>query len=275
VTGSPSSPSSSASPPPSDATGSATPALAVEEVVKRFGGVTAVDGASLSVPEGSITGLIGPNGAGKSTLFDLVTGVLRPDSGAIRLRGESVVGRRPHEIAAAGVGRTFQTPEVFAGMSVADNLAFAATGQTGESALNALLRPGTVAHEESRVRERVAETLDFLGLSALADEYARGLSGGQRKLLELGRVLLLDPSLLLLDEPTAGVNPVLTDRLLARIRALNDEGRTVLLVEHDIDLVMDECDHVVVMHNGATLAAGPPAEIQADERVVDAYLGEI
>ena len=277
MTGSPSSSSSapSSSPPTSNATDSATPALAVERLVKTFGGITAVDGASFSVPEGSITGLIGPNGAGKSTLFDLVTGVLRPDSGAIRLRGEDVVGRHPHEVAAAGVGRTFQTPEIFAGMSVADNLAFAATGQTGESALGALLRPATVAREESQVRERVAETLEFLDLEDVADEYARGLSGGQRKLLELGRVLMLDPSLLLLDEPAAGVNPVLTERLLERVRALNDDGRTVLLIEHDIDLVMSECDHVVVMHNGATLATGPPAEIQADERVVDAYLGEI
>ncbi|AUV83544.1 ABC transporter ATP-binding protein [Salinigranum rubrum] len=250
-----------------------TPALAVADLVKTFGGIRAVDGTTFSVPAGSITGLIGPNGAGKSTLFDLVTGVLTPDSGEIRLRGEDVVGRAPHEVAAAGVGRTFQTPKTFAGMSVADNLAFAATNQTGESALNALFRGKTVADEERAVAERVAETLDFLDLSHLADEYARGLSGGQRKLLELGRVLMLDPSLLMLDEPAAGVNPALTEKLLERVRALNDEGRTVLFVEHDIDLVMRECDHVVVMHNGATLATGTPEEIRANDRVVDAYLG--
>jgi branched-chain amino acid transport system ATP-binding protein len=251
------------------------PALAVDDLVKTFGGITAVDGASFTVPEGSVTGLIGPNGAGKSTLFDLVTGVSTPDSGTIRLQGEPVVGRAPHEVAAAGVGRTFQTPKIFAGMSVADNLAFAATGQTGESALNALFRAGTVADEEHALDERVAETLDFLDLTPLADEYARGLSGGQRKLLELGRVLMLDPSLLMLDEPAAGVNPALTDRLLERVRALNDEGRTVVLIEHDVDLVMRECDHVVVMHNGSTLATGPPEEIQANDRVIDAYLGGV
>jgi branched-chain amino acid transport system ATP-binding protein len=251
------------------------PALVAEDLVKTFGGVRAVDGASFSVPEGSITGLIGPNGAGKSTLFDLVTGVLTPDSGDIRLRGERTVGRAPHEVAAAGVGRTFQTPKTFAGMSVADNLAFAAPGQTGESALDALLRPATVASEERALDERVRETLDFLDLAPLVDDYARGLSGGQRKLLELGRVLMLDPALLMLDEPTAGVNPALTDRLLDRIRALNDEGRTVFLIEHDIDLVMRECDHVVVMHNGSTLATGTPEEVRANDRVIDAYLGGV
>jgi branched-chain amino acid transport system ATP-binding protein len=249
------------------------PALSVDGLVKRFGGLTAVDGASFDVPEGSITGLIGPNGAGKSTLFDLVTGVLAPDAGAIRLRGEDVVGTPSHAIARAGIGRTFQTPKIFAGMSVADNLAFAAPDQTGESALRALTRASAVAREEAALDEQVADTLAFLDLAHLADDYARSLSGGQRKLLELGRVLMLDPSLLLLDEPTAGVNPALTDRLLDRIRALNDEGRTVLLIEHDIELVMRECDHVVVMHNGSTLATGTPAEVQDDDRVVDAYLG--
>jgi branched-chain amino acid transport system ATP-binding protein len=258
-----------------DADADTTPALSVDSLVKTFGGLTAVDGASFSVPEGSITGLIGPNGAGKSTLFDLVTGVLTPDSGAIRLRDEDIVGRRPHAVAAAGVGRTFQTPDIFAGMSVADNLAFAAPDQTGESALRALVRPDVVAREEATVADRVADTLAFLDLAHLADDYARGLSGGQRKLLELGRVLMLDPSVLLLDEPAAGVNPALTDRLLDRLRALNDEGRTVLLIEHDIDLVMRECDHVVVMHNGATLATGTPSEIQANDRVADAYLGGV
>jgi branched-chain amino acid transport system ATP-binding protein len=257
-----------------DTPASDVPALAVEDVVRTFGGVTAVDGASFSVPDGSITGLIGPNGAGKSTLFDLVTGMLRPDAGSIRLRGREIVGRAPHEVAAAGVGRTFQTPKTFAGMSVADNLAFAATGQPGESALRALFQPGVVAREETRVQERVDEALSFLDLAHLADDYARGLSGGQRKLLELGRVLMLDPRLLMLDEPAAGVNPALTDRLLDRIRALNDEGRTVLLIEHDIDLVLRECDHVVVMHNGSTLATGPPAAIRTNDRVVEAYLGE-
>jgi branched-chain amino acid transport system ATP-binding protein len=251
------------------------PALAVQNLRKTFGGIVAVDGVSFDVPDGTVTGLIGPNGAGKSTVFNLVTGVLRPDAGTVTLRGESIGGREPHEIADAGVGRTFQTPRVFGGMSVAENLAFAAKGQTGERALGALLRSGTVADEEAAIRERVAETLDFLDLDHLADEYARGLSGGQRKLLELGRVLMLDPEVILLDEPAAGVNPALTDRLLERLRALNDEGRTLLVIEHDIDLIMNNCDHVVVMHNGDRLASGPPAAIQGDERVIEAYLGGV
>ncbi|MFB6122859.1 MAG: ABC transporter ATP-binding protein [Haloferacaceae archaeon] len=247
--------------------------LDVEDVVKTFGGIVAVDDATFEVPDGSITGLIGPNGAGKSTMFDLITGVLTPDSGRIRLRGEDVVGEPPHRVAEAGVGRTFQTPKVFAGMSVRENLAFAATDQTGESALGSLFRPGTVAAEEAEIGDRVQETLEFLDLDHVADDYARGLSGGQRKLLELGRVLMLDPELVMLDEPAAGVNPALTDRLLERLHELNDEGRTLLLIEHDIDLIMNNCDHVVVMHNGSKLASGPPSLIQEDERVVEAYLG--
>ena len=159
-------------------------------------------------------------------------------------------------------------------MSVAENVAFAATGQTGESAVGALVRGGTVAREEADLRERVDETLEFLELDHLADEYARGLSGGQRKLLELGRVLMLDPELIMLDEPVAGVNPALTDDLLDRLHALNDEGRTLLLIEHDMDVVMTHCDHVVVMADGRKLAAGPPETVRADEQVVDAYLGD-
>ena len=250
------------------------PVLSVEDVVKTFGGLTAVDGATFEVPEGTITGLVGPNGAGKTTLFDLVTGVHEPDSGRIRQGDREIQGRSPEEIARLGVGRTFQTPRVFRGMSVAENVAFAATGQTGESAVGALFRGRTVAREEADLRERVEETLRFLELDHLADEYARGLSGGQRKLLELGRVLMLDPDVVLLDEPVAGVNPALTDDLLDRLHALNDAGRTLLLIEHDMDVVMTHCDHVVVMAEGRNLAAGPPETVRADEQVVDAYLGD-
>jgi branched-chain amino acid transport system ATP-binding protein len=258
---------------PGTAVNDADAVLSVEAVVKTFGGLTAVDGATFDVPEGSITGLIGPNGAGKTTLFDVVTGVHAPDSGCIRLGGREIQGKSPDEIARLGVGRTFQTPRVFRGMTVAENVAFAATGQTGESAVGALVRGGTVAREEVDLRERVDETLDFLELDHLADEYARGLSGGQRKLLELGRVLMLDPELIMLDEPVAGVNPALTDDLLDRLHALNDEGRTLLLIEHDMDVVMTHCDHVVVMADGRKLASGAPEAVQADEQVVEAYLG--
>ncbi|MFB6093037.1 MAG: ABC transporter ATP-binding protein [Haloquadratum sp.] len=250
-----------------------SPILEVDDVVKRFGGLTAVDHASFAVGAESITGLIGPNGAGKSTLFDCITGVLTPDAGTVRLDGEEIQGRPPNRIAQRGLGRTFQTPKIFRGMSVRENLAFAARGQTGERPLAALVRPGRVETEEAELDERVEETLSFLELDHLADEYASGLSGGQRKLLELGRVLMLDPKIILLDEPMAGVNPSLTDDLLDRLHELNDRGRTILFIEHDMDLVMNHCDRVVVLHNGETLASGPPSLVQEDERVVEAYLG--
>jgi ABC-type branched-subunit amino acid transport system ATPase component len=247
--------------------------LEVDGVVKRFGGLVAVDRASFVVEESSITGLIGPNGAGKSTLFNCITGVHPPDEGAIRLHGDPIQGLSPNEVAQRGVGRTFQTPKTFRGMSVRENLAFAARDQTGERALGALARPGTVRTEEAAIQERADETLAFLELDHLAEEYASGLSGGQRKLLELGRVLMMDPEIILLDEPVAGVNPALTDELLDRLHELNDSGRTILFIEHDMDVVMNHCEKVVVLHNGQTLAVGPPDIVQADERVVEAYLG--
>ena len=249
------------------------PLLDVDGLVKRFGGLTAVDEASFAVEGGSITGLIGPNGAGKSTLFDCITGLLQPDAGVVRFDGEEIQGHPPNRIAQRGLGRTFQTPRIFRGMRVRENLAFAARNQTGELPLSALFRAGTVRSEEADVDTRVDDLLSFLELDHLGDEYASGLSGGQRKLLELGRVLMLDPDLVLLDEPMAGVNPSLTDTLLDRLHALNDRGRTVLLIEHDMDLIMDHCDRVVVLHNGRTLASGAPSIVQADERVVEAYLG--
>ncbi|WP_336036055.1 ABC transporter ATP-binding protein [Halobacterium yunchengense] len=247
--------------------------LEVDDVVKTFGGLVAVDGATFDVERASITGLIGPNGAGKSTLFNCITGVHRPDSGAVRLNGDEIQGLSPTAVARRGVGRTFQTPKTFRGMTVRENLAFAAKGQTGERALAPLLRAGTVRSEERDLQERVDETLAFLELDHLADEYGSALSGGQRKLLELGRVLMMDPEIIMLDEPVAGVNPSLTDDLLDRLEELNDRGRTILFIEHDMDVVMGHCDRVVVMHNGKTLASGPPEIVQEDERVVEAYLG--
>jgi branched-chain amino acid transport system ATP-binding protein len=253
--------------------GDPTGLLEVDGVVKRFGGLTAVDGATFGVEEGSITGLIGPNGAGKSTLFDCITGVHSVDEGTVRLGDEEIQGLPPNDVAQRGVGRTFQTPKTFRGMTVRENLAFAAPSQSGENALDALARPGTVSDEEAAIQRRVDDRLSFLELDHLAEEYASGLSGGQRKLLELGRVLMMDPEIVLLDEPMAGVNPALTDELLDRLHELNDRGRTILLIEHDMDLVMSHCDSVVVLHNGETLATGPPDLVQEDDRVVEAYLG--
>lgn len=255
--------------------GDSRPLLDVEEVVKTFGGLVAVDRATFEVPAGSITGLIGPNGAGKTTLFNVMTGFYTPDSGRVLFRGEEIQDRSPNRIARLGIGRTFQTPRIFEGMTVTENLTFSATDQTGETVVGVFTRPGTVREEESAVRERAAEVLDFLELDHLADEYARGLSGGQRKLLELGQVLMLEPDLIMLDEPMAGINPALTDDLLDRLHALNDEGKTLLLIEHDMQVVMNNCDRVVVLHDGQELATGPPSVIQEDERVVEAYLGGV
>ena len=249
------------------------PLLSLRSVSKSFGGLRAVDGVSFDVLRGSVTGLIGPNGAGKSTLFDLITGVTRPDNGSVRLDGTELVGRPPDAIARAGLGRTFQTPRIFAGMSVWENLMAGGNKHPGESIFGSLT-PGHAARaRETELTERAAELLTFLGLERLASARAEELSGGQRKLLTLGRSLMMEPTILLLDEPAAGVNQTLTRTLMARIADLRDRGVTVLVVEHDMDLVMRLCDDVVVMHQGQVLAQGTPASVQTDERVIDAYLG--
>lgn len=247
--------------------------LNVDEVVKNFGGLTALDRVSFEVPEGSITGLIGPNGAGKSTLFNCITGVHALDSGAVRLRNESIHGLSPNQVADRGVGRTFQTPQVFRGMTVRENLAFAANNQTGETVFGTIFRPKTVQREEKAIQERVDDTLEFLELDHLGSDFASALSGGQRKLLELGRILMMDPAILMLDEPVAGVNPALTDELLKKLHTLNERGRTILFIEHDMEVVMNHSDRVIVLQDGRTLATGPPEIVQEDDRVIDAYLG--
>lgn len=251
----------------------APPALAIRELRKTYGGVVAVDGASFEVPDGSISGIVGPNGAGKTTLFDLVTGTVPADSGAVLLDGDPIDDLAAPDRTRAGLGRTFQTPRIFEGMTVRDNLRFAATGQTGESVVGALFRPGTTTAEETDITDRARSIAAFLEIDHLLDEYARGLSGGQRKLLEIGRVLMLDPSVMLLDEPAAGVNPALTDQIVDRLHEINDDGTTIVLIEHDMELVMTHCDQVVVLHDGQTLAVGDPETVRADERVMEVYLG--
>ena len=249
--------------------------LRVEGLEKRFGGITAVDGATFGVEEGTLTGLIGPNGAGKSTTFNLVTGVLEPDAGAVYYRGSDVTGLGPDEMAERGVVRTFQIARELEEMTVMENVMLAPRGQVGEGLTRAVtpgLR-GDVIEQEERLRERAWRTLERFEIDHLARAYAGGLSGGQRKLLELARALMTDPDVMLLDEAFAGVNPTLESKLLDRIHELRAEGLTFLLVEHDMDLVMNNCERVVVMHRGKVLAEGDPADIRENERVIDAYLG--
>lgn len=249
--------------------------LAVENLQKRFGGITAVDGASFTVEAGTVTGLIGPNGAGKSTTFDLVTGVHAPDGGHVWFDGTDITGWRPDRIARRGLVRSFQIARELEEMTVIENLMLAPPGQRGERFWHAVLPGlrGRVREQEVSLRERAWETLEFFELDHLADEQAGALSGGQRKLLEMARVLMTDPEMILLDEPMAGVNPTLEAKLLDRLRDLQAEGYTFLLVEHDMDVVMEHCDPVVVLHQGQVLAEGAPAEIRRDNRVLEAYLG--
>ena len=249
--------------------------LVVEDLRKTFGGITAVDGASFSVEEGTLTGLIGPNGAGKSTTFNCITGVHTPTSGSVRFHGEEITGLETHEIAERGLVRTFQIARELAEMTVLENVMLAPTGQIGERFWYSVLPGlrGRVIDQEEELLERAWRQLEFFEIDHLAEEYAGNLSGGQRKLLEMARALMTAPEMVLLDEPLAGVNPTLEEKLLDRIHTLRERGNTFLLVEHDMDVIMDNCEHVIVMHQGTVLAEGPPAEIRGNERVVEAYLG--
>jgi neutral amino acid transport system ATP-binding protein len=250
------------------------PLLEVEEVVKRFGGIRAVDGATMKVAEGAITALIGPNGAGKTTLFNVVTGFYRGDRGSVIFDGRQVFGDTPYEIARKGMVRTFQITKALSAMPVLDNMMLAAPDQPGERFRNLILRPGAVRSREEEVRGQAMELLEIFNLTALADEYAGTLSGGQRKLLELARALMARPKLLLLDEPMAGINPVLGKRLLDHMQRLRqDYGVTFLFIEHDMEVVMNHSDRVVVMAQGQVIAEGSPDEVRRDKRVIDAYLG--
>ncbi len=259
---------------PGDDTDSVPP-LRVEGLEKRFGGITAVDGVSFSVDAGSLTGLIGPNGAGKSTTFNCIAGVHRPDGGVVEFNGTDITGRKPYQIAHSGLVRTFQIARELQEMTVLENLMLAPLDQQGETLWRSVapIARREVAAEERELRERVWETLELFEIDHLAHEYAGTLSGGQRKLLEMARALMTDPDMVLLDEPLAGVNPSLEVKLLDRIHDLRAEGYTFLLVEHDMDIIMEHCEHVIVMHQGQNLAQGPPAEITSNERVIEAYLG--
>ena len=245
------------------------------DLVKAFGGLRAVDGMSLSLARGEMVALIGPNGAGKTTMFNLIAGSLQPDAGSSHVGGVAVRGEGPERRIGRGVGRTFQIPRPFADMSVLENVLAGAQGQLGERMWMNFLAPGRVAAQEQAAVDKARDLLAFVTLDRLALEPARVLSGGQRKLLELARILMADPQVILLDEPAAGVNPVLLELLIDRIVALNGAGKTILLIEHNMDMVARLCSRAVVMASGKLLAEGPPAEIARDPAVIAAYLGDV
>jgi neutral amino acid transport system ATP-binding protein len=245
-----------------------------ENVVKRFGGIRAVNGATMSVREGSITALIGPNGAGKTTFFNLITGFYKPDQGRVAYLGDGITGLAPYKIARRGMVRTFQITKALEGMPVMDNMMLAAQDQPGESLRNAIFRPGAMRRREVEVRKQADDLLEIFNLTKLADSYAGTLSGGQRKLLELARALMTRPRFLLLDEPMAGINPSLGKQLLDHMQSLRREaGVTFLFIEHDMEVVMNHSDRVIVMAEGRVIAEGEPHEVRSNQKVIDAYLG--
>ena len=256
------------------ATDREAPLIEACALVKQFGGMCAVDGMSIALRRGEMIGLIGPNGAGKTTLFNLIAGSLRPTSGAIRIAGIDVSTAGPESRIGLGVGRTFQIPRPFAEMTVLENVLTGRQDQAGERLWMNFLRPGRVAGEEKRAVEKARALIDFVMLSRLESEPARVLSGGQRKLLELARILMADPQAILLDEPAAGVNPTLLELIIDRVRALNAEGKTILLIEHNMDMVARLCSRVVAMASGRLLAEGAPGEVARDPAVIAAYLGD-
>ncbi|GGK19309.1 ABC transporter ATP-binding protein [Salinarimonas ramus] len=247
--------------------------LVARDLVKSFGGVRAVDGVSFTIERGTITGLIGPNGAGKTTLFNCLAGLFPPTSGTLTLDGTRIDGLSSDRIFRAGLARTFQIPRPFPEMTVLENVMLAPTSQHGERFWAPWLTPGRVAREEATLREKARHWIAFVGLEPLVEAPARVLSGGQRKLLELARVLVAEPKLVLLDEPGAGVNPRLLDEIVATIAKLNAGGVTFLVIEHNMDLVMSLCRPVMVMAQGRLLAEGDAESVQADPRVIEAYLG--
>lgn len=248
--------------------------LRVENLRKEFGALVATDDVSLSVERGSITGLIGPNGAGKSTLFKLISGFYELDTGRIHLDETTITDWSPDEIARQGMVRTFQTPRRLEGMTVRENMLVGPQQQAGESLVSVLFRPGTVVTDERASLERAEELLELFELDHLADAPATDLSGGQFKLLELARAMMVDPDLLLLDEPVAGVNPALADELAEYIQMLNQqEELTMFIIEHDIDFIMKLADPIIVLDQGRVLTEGPPATVRTDDRVMEAYLG--
>lgn len=232
-------------------------ALDVEDLHKDFGGIKAVNGVHFQVPKGQITGLIGPNGSGKTTTFNLLTGVIPPDSGAIIYNGDNLAGLKPYQIFAKGITRTFQITRVYREMTVFENM----------------LSVAYLKIPIQEARSRAEELMAFVNLIKLRDEYGGNLSYGQQKLLEFARALMTDPELVLLDEPAAGVNRTLLASLLERIQELKEMGKTILIVEHDMNVIMNHCEKIIVLDYGVNIAEGPPAAIQNNEQVIEAYFG--
>ena len=248
--------------------------IVVENLSKHFGGIRAVNDVSLSIAPGTITGLIGPNGAGKTTLFNVIAGLHAPTSGRVLLDGEDITGLPPHELFARGMLRTFQIAHEFSTLTVRENLMLVPGGQSGEGLVDAWLRPGKVRAEEAELRRKADEVIDFLQISQVANELAGNLSGGQKKLLELGRTMMVDAKIVFLDEVGAGVNRTLLRTVGDAILRLNRErGYTFCMIEHDMEFISRLCDPVIVMAEGAVLATGTAEEVRANEDVIEAYLG--
>ena len=248
--------------------------IVVENLHKRFGGVHAVNGASLTIRPGSITGLIGPNGAGKTTLFNVIAGLYQPTAGRVFLDGEDITGLKPHELFHKGVLRTFQLAHEFKTLTVRDNLMMVPPNQAGESLLNTWFQPSLVRANEEEVRAKADEVIEFLEIEHVADEFAGNLSGGQKKLLELGRTMMVDAKIVFLDEVGAGVNRTLLHKIGDAIIKLNQERNyTFCLIEHDMEFVARLCDPVICMAEGAVLAEGTIDEVKNNDHVIEAYLG--
>jgi branched-chain amino acid transport system ATP-binding protein len=250
--------------------------IEVRSISKSFGGFRAVEDCSLRITAGKITGLIGPNGAGKTTVFNMIAGNLKPDSGHILLAGDDVTGWTPHRLHRQGLVRTFQIPHEFSQMTVIENLMVAAADQPGETLWRALARSGDVVRRDREVRAKAEEVLEFLQIARLRNELAGRLSGGQKKLIEIGRTMMTEAKVALLDEPGAGVNRTLLGKICDTIERLNRErGYTICIIEHDMDVIARLSDTVIVMAQGKVLTEGSMAEVRANKEVIDAYLGGV
>ena len=242
-------------------------------MVKYFGGIKAVNNASINVPQGSITGLIGPNGAGKTTLFNLLANFIKPDQGKVIFAGEKIDHLPSYQIAQKGFIRTFQVARVLSRLSVLENMLLATQQQTGENFLNVWFQRDKIRRQERENKEKAMNILKSVGLEAKSKDFAGALSGGQRKLLEIARTLMSDPKLILLDEPAAGVNPTLINQICEHIIEWNKQGISFLIIEHNMDVIMSICEHIWVLAEGTNLADGTPEEIQNNSQVLEAYLG--